>query len=173
MSCLSHWHLRAAKQGDSAHVILRGLCPASVRGLNADGHCKPCRAYIIASPSSGIAQLLPKLFPGCHVKDWQPIPSKMKGKLKAAVDHLDAFFDEHLGDAVLTYNDLAAAIGVDRKNFKRTIRYDVRFQNALQERRLEEVEVGARGQKGVRAYLSPFPIEEGDDVYTDASDWDF
>lgn len=169
---VSQAQLKETKQGENAHAILQGLCRASVRGQDATGRCKPCRAYIIASPGSGIPKLLPELFPGSHVNEWQPIPSKLKGKLKAAVDHLDTFFAKH-PDAVLTYNALAAAIGVQRKNFRRTIRHDARFQEAMQERCLEEVEVGTWGQKGVRAYVSPFPIEEDDKVYTDAADWDF
>ena len=77
------------------------------------------------------------------------------------------------GDDVLTYSDLAAAIGVERRNFRRTIQKDARFQEALQERGLEETEIGARGQKGLRTYVSPFPVEDGSDVYTDAPGWDF
>jgi len=169
---VSQAQLKETKQGESAHVILQGLCRAAVRGLEVGGQCTPCRAYIIASPGSGIPKLLSELFPGCHVNDWKPFSSKLKGKLKAAVDQLDAFFNEQ-PDAVVTYNDLAAAIGVERKNFKRTIRHDARFQQALQERCLEETEVGTRGQKGVRAFVSPFPVEEGSDVFTDLSGWDF
>ena len=158
--------LRHLREGEHAHVILQGLCRAAVRGLEAGGRCKPCRVYIIASPGSGIhTQLLSWLFPGCHVKDWKPIPSKLRGKLKAAADHLDAFFDKD-PDGVLIYNDLAAAIGVEKKNFHNKIRKDARFQAALHSRDLEEIEGGTRGQKGVQAYVSPFAVEEGNDVYT-------
>lgn len=54
---------REIERGEHAHLILQALCRASVRQCIGD-QCAPCDAYIIASPQSGIKDLLPSIFPG-------------------------------------------------------------------------------------------------------------
>ena len=156
--------LRKVKKGEHAHAILQALCRTAVRGITKDGKCQPCQAYIIASKRSGIPELLTKLFPGCALRDWTPTPRTLKGKLKLAVEYLDGFFDVD-PTGILTFKELAFAVGMERKNFNRVIRHDQRFQDAIHARNLEEVEVGARRSKGLAALTSPFPVEECKGTY--------
>ena len=129
------------------------------------GRCKPCRAYIIASPGSGIhRQLLSWLFPGCQLRKWQPVPEKLKGNVQRAIAQIDETFGEFCAD-VMTYKELCDDLDkMDVRNFRRTVRKRESFQKALQDRDLEETEIVENGRtlKGIQRVPNPFPVEEED-----------
>jgi hypothetical protein len=152
---------RAVKEGEHQHCILQALCRASVRGIDAKGQCRPCRAYIIASNQSGIKKLLPDLLPSCNVRPWKPVPERVKGKVKEVVDQVDwiLWHEATLWD-IIPFNWLADQVGIKSKsNFRRTIRKNAGFQDAMQERGLEEAEFTEEGRtlKGLAFVESAFP----------------
>ncbi|WP_101069278.1 hypothetical protein [Roseovarius salinarum] len=157
--------LEEIRQGEHAHAILQALCRGSVRGLQGDA-CAPCTAYIVASRASGIPQMLPGIFPGCHVETWSPIRRELKGRVAEAVAHVDRVFRDD-PEGVLLYSDLREALGLhDASNFRRTVRHAAAFQAALEDMGLEETLVGSgNGRAGIRKATSVFTSDDDDDEF--------
>lgn len=134
--------IRKTRRGEHRHNILQGLSRASVRVSQDGGVCSPCTAYIIASKGSGIGDLLPEIFPGCRVEQWQPVPCKRGKNVEAAIAYLRDHFQCDLnGD--LRYTTLQKAIGIlDSSNFRKTVRYHQAFQDELDRLGLEEYRDG-------------------------------
>ena len=136
-------------EGELMHNILQALCRASVRGLQADGTCPPCRAYIIAPKLTGLWESLPTLFPHCKLKRWQPSgTTKLTGSIKKALEKLDEWDGEDT-DGEIAYAALAEAIGMDRKDFKR-VASDPRFKEEVAKRGYAEAKVVRKTAKGPR-----------------------
>jgi hypothetical protein len=116
--------------GEHRHMILQALCRGAVRKSVGDG-CPPARAYIIASPRSGISQELREIFPGAHVRPWTPVKKPLSGKIADAVD----FIVRELGRApwsLVTFRQVMDKIHwKDGKEFKRSIRRHPDFIDAL------------------------------------------
>ena len=105
-------------RGEHRHLILQAICRGQVR--RSDGaRCQPMTAYIIASPRSGIAGELPRVFPGCTVEAWEPLQVEVKGKLKEAIGCLTEAFEG--GRVEVSYSEVCAAIGLDKGNFSARI----------------------------------------------------
>lgn len=118
------------RSGEHSHLILQALCRGAVR--RCQGHvCAPCDAYIIASPRSGISQDLERMFPGCQIKQWRPIPMALRGKVKEAVKFIGDWFGSH-PDGFLKFTTVRRALGItDSANFRQNIRQHPDFQQAL------------------------------------------
>ena len=158
--------LTALVRGEHADLILQALCRASVRGMATGGACEPCRAYVIASHASGIPKLLPRLFPGCSVEEWFPMPSRIAPSVQQALAVVDDAFRDGLCDA-LTFAEIRGALGItDRSNFRRIVLKKPEFQQALEDRGLEivdDIRVGGRARGGIRPQVSAFEDEDPDD----------
>ena len=113
------------------HGILQALCRGAVRQCNGS-MCFPCNAYIIASQRSGIAELLPTIFPGCKVKEWKPVKRKLKGKVGAGVELLRGLFADPETELV-KIRDVAAALGMSGNNFRKYVRKHPAFIEELAE----------------------------------------
>lgn len=145
--------VRAVKEGEHMHGILQALCRASVRGMDPQGRCSPCRAYIIASHQSGIRKLLPGLFPSCRLSAWEPFPQKMTSNVEKVVDLVDWIL-EHEVDLweFIPFSWLRDQLGFqDKANFRKTVLNKAAFQTAMAERGLEigEGVENSRLQKGL------------------------
>ncbi|WP_259781416.1 DEAD/DEAH box helicase family protein [Aestuariispira ectoiniformans] len=127
---LTRHDYEAVQVGEHSHLILQALCRGAVRKCINDA-CAPCDAYIIAAANSGIRQALPSIFPGCHVRRWQPIEKVLRGKVGAAIKRIQ----EHLElspDTLITFKEVASTIGMsDMKNFRRSVRRNPDFEEAL------------------------------------------
>jgi hypothetical protein len=163
--------LTSVTHGEYADLVLQGLSRAAVR-RSQGGRCSPCRAYIIASKRSGIGGLLPRIFPGCKVRRWQPIPMELKGNVGKAVAHVEGFFEETT-DGELLLKDLQKTLGIsDKANFNRTIRKHPEFIAALEDLGVEEVATGSsRHCNALYRQQSSFPSE--DDQDEEVNGWDF
>ncbi|MBU4277348.1 MAG: hypothetical protein KKC30_11450 [Proteobacteria bacterium] len=118
------------REGENSHLILQALCRGSVRRCQGPV-CAPCEAYIIASPRSGIRRELAHMFPGCHVKQWRPVPIALVGKVKEAVAFISAWFDAQ-PEGFLRFSSVRKALGImDSANFKQNIRRHPDFQQAI------------------------------------------
>ena len=134
--------------GEHRHLILQALCRGAVRRCVGQ-KCPPTRAYIIASRKSGIADELPRIFPGCLISPWRPVKKALKGRVADAV----RFIDGQLAadpSSLATFRQVMAHIGwTDRKEFKRRIRQHDDFIDAIEEAGIEEWGTG-RWPKGFR-----------------------
>lgn len=141
--------------GELLHNVLQALCRASVRGLQADGTCLPCRAYIIAPKQTGLAESLPDLFPNCQLARWCPSgTTKLTKSIREALAQVDQWDAEGFGDEV-AYPELAEAIGMDRRDFNKRVVRDPRFKDEVTQRGYVEDSVvhptsrGSRTAKGL------------------------
>ncbi|WP_158547716.1 hypothetical protein [Rhodosalinus sediminis] len=156
---------QVVKEGEHMHGILQALCRASVRGVDAEGRCRPCRAYVIASNQSGIAKLLPDLFPGCTVSAWEPFPQQMTSNVEKVIDLIDWLL-KHEADLwdFIPFSWLRDELDFkDKANFRKTVLKRDCFSSAIAERGLEvaEAQVDGRIQKGLR-----FIFPDDDDCAT-------
>ena len=71
-------------EGEHANLVLQALCRGRVRKLDGD-QCLPMQAFVIASQRSGIPDLIPSIFPGCVVADWNAEEKTPTKKQKAAL----------------------------------------------------------------------------------------
>lgn len=137
-------------EGELLHNVLQALCRASVRGLQADGTCPPCRAYIIAPKLTGLRESLPGLFPSCKLEPWQPSgTTKLSGAVHKALAMIDQWDGEGLGGEI-TYVELAEAIGIDRKDFTKRVARDPRFKEEVALRGYAEGGIIHETSKGPR-----------------------
>src|SRR5262249_3963458 len=79
--------MHETKLGEHAHLILQALCRGSLRKCDGE-HCHKAEAWIIAAKASGIRGHLPRIFPGCVVKTWRPIPRGMEGLCASVFDYV-------------------------------------------------------------------------------------
>ena len=121
---------KAVMEGEHSHLILQALCRGSVR-LCKGSDCAPCDAYIIASVNKGIPDAIPRIFPGCTVLRWRPIPRALTGKVREAVGFIAQWFGEHDQD-YLPFKLVKAAINMtDSANFKNCVRRHPDFVEEL------------------------------------------
>ncbi|WP_371039511.1 hypothetical protein, partial [Rhodosalinus sp. FB01] len=94
-------------------------------------------------------------------------PEKVKGKVREAVDLVDwiLHYEPGLWD-VIPFNWLAKQVDMDKSNFRRTVRNNPDFREAMQERGLEEGELANDGctMKGLTFIEHPF-TEDPDGDY--------
>ena len=137
-------------EGELLHNVLQALCRASVRGLQADGTCPPCRAYIIAPKLTGLSESLPKVFPGCKLGPWRPKgTTKLSGSIQKALGLIDQWDGEDLGGDV-TYVELAEEMGMDRRDFTKRVARDPRFKEEVAQRGYSEGDIVRQTPKGPR-----------------------
>ena len=160
---------RAMAEGELLHDILQALCRASVRGTEADGRCPPCRAWIIAASQTRLRDRLPRLFPGCQLKDWRPKGgAKLSGRIREALAYIDRMEDEGFGDE-FTFPGLADELRMSRRDFHKQVAKDPRFLEAITDRGYVEAELerqtskGARRAKGIRRMDDAFPVDPSAD----------
>jgi hypothetical protein len=161
--------LTAVTRGEHADLILQALSRAAVRRSEGDG-CAPCTAYIIAAPASGIAKDLPRIFPGCKVGRWRPIPQQLTGKVADAVAYVERFFDNK-PCGTLDFTTLRRHLQIKNiSNFKKAIRKHPAFKAALEDLGVEEVVHGSGRYYNAlclkETNANPFAEDDEDD-------WDF
>lgn len=158
---------KAMQHGELQHDVLQGLCRASVRRMQLDGTCAPCRAWIIAAKTTGLERSLLRLFPGCQLRPWRPTgTAKLSRSMCKALAVIDQWDKEGFGDEII-FADIADEIGMDRKDFKTRVAKTPLFREELAERGYAEVRLqrntgrGARTAKGIvrTALVSDFPID--------------
>ena len=141
---------REMAQGELLHNVLQALCRASVRGLQTDGTCPPCRAFIIAPKQTGLAKSLRALFPNCQLERWCPSgTTKLTTSIQKALAQVDQWDAEGFGDEV-SYPELAEAIGMDRKDFNKRVARGPRFKEEVAQRGYVEGKVIHHTSKGPR-----------------------
>jgi hypothetical protein len=129
--------------GELADLILQGVCRGVARKALND-HCPSCNVYIIARPFSGVRKLLPQVFPGCRVEEWQPMPNGLRGKVKAAFTFMCQWFEEHPGE-LLSVEEIMRGVGMtDRANFNRNIRRHADFIEAIADAGIYEERAGRK-----------------------------
>jgi hypothetical protein len=131
--------------GENRHLVLQAICRGRVRNT-VDGGCPESHAYIIASKQSGIARELHSIFPGCRILTWKPAGAEqLSGKRGDALHYLIGRFDDD-PEQVVSFVEVMEAIGMnDHKNFRRCVRRDARFMEALRAAGIGEYSFGPRG----------------------------
>ena len=122
--------------GEHRHLILQALCRGAVRRCE-DDVCSPCDAFVIASVGSKIPKTIPALFPGCRLSPWKPLPQKLTGRAGEALEFITAWFEGNPGDT-LPVKDVYEALGMDKSSFRKGVRRNPRFIEALAEVGIEE-----------------------------------
>jgi hypothetical protein len=109
--------VKAISLGDHAHHLLQALCRGRVRQLDGE-RCKKMNAYIIASKRSGIADLIPSIFPGCNISLWRE-DERTPGKVAEAIAYMEKLTRD--GAVKLSYREIQIAIGVTSNNFAKLV----------------------------------------------------
>jgi hypothetical protein len=123
--------------GEHRHMILQALCRGAVRKCSGD-NCPPARAYIVASLKSGIADELPRIFPGAQVLSWRPVRKTLTGKVAVAVKFIVMELAQTPWSPV-TFRRVMDHLGwKNRNDFKRRIRRHPDFVEALAAAGIEE-----------------------------------
>lgn len=148
---VSNDDIRRTRIGEHANHVLQALCRGRVRKLNGT-QCLPMDAYIVAASASGIPDVLPGIFPGCQVTDWSPLGKKLTGRVARALETVRTSFAA--GAPHLTYGEIAARVGADRKDFKREIVASPAWRGAMTDLGLEEAVVAKRGERGLRRVVA-------------------
>jgi hypothetical protein len=101
------------------------------------------QAYIIASERSGMADILPNIFPGATIEPWEPLPKTAKGKPKAALEYVDSAMKRQTD--WIPYAAIRKAVGInDPDNFRMRILSTQVWEAGLQQRGLS---VSQRGRQ--------------------------
>lgn len=144
---LSPRELRNVKLGEYSHLILQALCRGSVR-ICVNDSCALMDAYIIAAANTGIPDHLRTIFPGCNIKEWEPVERPLEGKLGDAVLYLKGCFAEG-PDMTVSFQQVQEHLSIrDRSNFNKLIRNDPRFK-----RELERMDVYESGDGRYNTYF--------------------
>lgn len=139
---LTKEELDATVIGESGHLVLQGLCRASVR-KSINGAAGPCTAYLIASIKSGIRAKLPEWFPGCHVESWRPNGlSQLTGQAFKVFEYISQWVDTAGQSDIVRFAAIYRGLGIPEKVF-RDVRHNKSFCAHLTYLGLEEV----RGKK--------------------------
>ncbi len=116
------------KKGENAHGMLQAACRGLVRKSEGVG-CPESNLYIISEPR--VAKLIDTIFPGCVVKEWNPLgeEDKLTPKQQEALSFvLDLL--KKIGDTV-SFQEVYEAIGIkDRNNFRKLV-MDDKFASEL------------------------------------------
>jgi hypothetical protein len=121
----------AVRQGEHRHAVLQAVCRGMIRKCRG-ASCPPCNVYIIASRGSRIADDLPQLLPGCRVREWQPVPRKLSGKVAGAVSFI---IDNTEDGAFVSDADVMKHVKItDKSNYNRTIKKHGDLRDELADR---------------------------------------
>jgi hypothetical protein len=82
--------MKETEEGEHQHHILQGGSRIAIRKSDGEG-CFKADLYLIASTRTGVPQLIPVIFPGCSVADWQPVRRVLGGHVKAAFEVVEAW----------------------------------------------------------------------------------
>jgi hypothetical protein len=129
--------MRDIELGEHAHLILQALCRGAVRKCDGD-KCHPAHAYVIASVRSGIPDALPRIFPGCQVERWSPLPRMLRGDAEQAFDYIESWASRAKPGDALPFKHVQRDLGIDRTTFNTTVRRGLPFVEALAELGVEE-----------------------------------
>jgi hypothetical protein len=142
--------MHETKLGEHAHLILQALCRGSVRKCDGE-HCHQAEAWIIAAKASGIRGHLPRIFPGCVVQAWRPIPRGMEGLPATVFDYVKTWATTaNVGD-VIRFKDIQKALGVTSQTFRNETQRG-NDGEGLREA-LEEIGVEEHGNKRTTGYM--------------------
>jgi hypothetical protein len=133
--------MKQTEEGEHKHHILQAACRGAVRKSDGAG-CVKFDLYLIASSRTGVPQLVPDIFPGCTVVDWQPVRRELKDDAKAAYEVVKAWAVKSTGNlykidrrnlSILKFKPLAKAVGLSTKGFKDKVRNHPDFIHAIRE----------------------------------------
>jgi len=128
---------RQVTLGEHRHMVLQALCRGAVRKSDGDG-CPPARAYIIASPRSGISLELREIFPGASIRAWTPIKKTLSGRVADAFNFISRRLRLEPWSTV-TFREVMEQINwKDVKDFKRSIRRHPDFVETLAAEGIQE-----------------------------------
>ena len=136
--------VRSVTIGEHANLVLQAICRGRVR--KSDGaRCQPMRAYVIASPRSGIRAALPAIFPGCQVVTWRgEVDVKPQGKLGEALGFIDA--ERAKGAHVIPFASIRDHLHIARPNLTKLVTGKPLWVTEIQRRGLETY--GGQGRPG-------------------------
>ena len=113
--------------------------------------CQPMTGYIVASQRSSIEAELPRVFPGCKVKQWLPLGTKPTGKVKQTLDWLKVAFDS--GRTRVDVVEVHEAVGMTMKMFNQRVLKADSWSDGIRAIGAEVVVKGMRGERFIRVRL--------------------
>jgi hypothetical protein len=126
--------LRDFQLGEHADNVLQALCRGAVR-KSLDDTCPPCRAYIIASARSGIAEVLQgEVFPHCKLQRWSPLKMELKGVAADVFEHLQEWSAQASPGDVIPFSRVYKKLSLDKNNFQRDVRQNPQFKDEVSSR---------------------------------------
>ena len=140
--------VRATELGEHRHLLVQALGRGSMRRSNGS-QCQPMTGYIVASQRSGIEGELPRVFPRCTVKQWQPLGTKPTGKVKQTLDWLKVAFAS--GRTRVEFPEIHEAVGMLARHFASRVLKSDSWPDGLRAIGAEVVGEGGRGEKFIRA----------------------
>lgn len=127
---ISEAELKRFQLGEHSDNILQALCRGAVRKSVGDT-CPPCRAYLIASARSHIAEAIPAIFPDCKVMPWRPVKAKLSGNARRVYEYLARWAESAKPGEVLPFKFAQQALSMHRRHFKRDVRENEAFKDAV------------------------------------------
>lgn len=103
---------RRTAKGETADGVLQAVLRGRVR-KSKGSLCQPMDAYVIADPTSGMAEILPDAFRGATIVDWNPLAKHDTSKAKQALDHVTEQIKE--GVTWVSFKSIKVACGVPAK----------------------------------------------------------
>lgn len=140
---LSGDSLPELKDGELADSILQAVCRGMPRKAINDG-CPPSQVYILGSVQSRVKALLPRIFPGCTVEDWEPVRRRFLPKDQRALDFICQWCLANPEQPLPSKDVMKMVEEKDRHNFGRRRRRPG-FRRALSEQDIYETRYGAIG----------------------------
>ncbi|MEQ9487433.1 MAG: hypothetical protein RIM72_00385 [Alphaproteobacteria bacterium] len=126
--------------GELGHHILQALCRASAR-LPDRGDCRPCNAWIMALPKTGIEKALPTWFPGANIRLWKPSSVQEKPKTITNADQFVSMLEALSPGHRLTFAEARTTLGLSGQNFGRLLR-NVQVRTAVEFLDIETLKEG-------------------------------
>jgi hypothetical protein len=133
----------------AGHHLLQANNRGGIRG--SDGSkCTPGEVWHVAAAASGVTKdMYQEVFPGCVVKDWQPVERKIRSRrILEALEIIMVHFKRT--KEALRFVEVYTVLGFSRGNFRNRIRLNKQFQRELQ--KLGICEVGNTFDLSYRAY---------------------
>ena len=117
------------KKAEAVHHFLQAACRGRVRKAEGSG-CPESRLWVIASPQSGLEEMIPDIFPDCTLDPWKlTLESSLKGKSKEAFDYLQELLKE--GHTEIKCADIRNHLGMTASNFTRDVLKSDPFNEAV------------------------------------------
>jgi hypothetical protein len=145
------------RRGEYRHQLLQALCRASVRKAS-NGIAGKCSAYVIAAPSTQLANDLRKTFPGANIEVWFDKRHILRGRPLAAFEYLRQRFADADTERVAK-SEVRVALGLGLHSQLTRVIGDPAFIRCIPDL---NIEIGGQSFRRLTCEFDPIDMDDED-----------